>query len=772
MRFLLRYLTAIILCANLQLALADPIIWEGQKLSDYLDALNEQGLKVIYSSDLVGADLTLTSEPGRQSPKDGLPDVLRPFGLSATPGPAGSLLIVKADQPSGEEDTETAVLPAETPIPEIIVTSSLHRLEYSSPGTHTYLDRDLTTRVPAAAEEAVRLTNRLLGTASGGISSQNHIRGGEVNEVLFLFDGLRLYEPYHLKDFQSIATIINSNAIGGMDFFTGAYPARYGDRMSGVLAIDLREPEKPVETELALSFFNASVLSIGTFGNDQQGDWLVTARRGNLDLIVDVIDPDFGSPDYQDYLAHVGWEFGPRARLSANFLVSDDKLSLADTERGERATASYSNQVFWLKWQAAWSPELQSDTIIAISDITDRRAGNVNLPGIVTGTLNDFSEFSALEFRQDWSWVPSKNWMLRFGVNLKDLHAEYRFTSLKTVEAPFDNILDNEPTTAWDFDLAPAGAQYAAYTELRWRPADKLIVDLGLRLDQQNYTTAEDDKQYSPRASLLYQPNNRTEIRFGWGQFYQAQEINELQISDGIADFFPSQRAEHFVLNVQHGFSTGVDLNLSAYRKSFRTIRPRFENSFNSLTLLPELQFDRVRVDAEGSEALGVEFTLTQGSAEEDLLWWVGYGWSEVEDATQDGDVKRSWNQTHTVKAGLSWRWGPWDFSAAGEVHTGWPKTLLTVETVVGPDGTERLVLDTSDRNALRYSVFHSLDARVSRKFDVPRGDLTAFLEISNLYDRANPCCTEYALRLDGSLTSREAHWLPLVPSLGVIWRF
>jgi hypothetical protein len=215
-----------------------------------------------------------------------------------------------------------------------------------------------------------------------------------------------------------------------------------------------------------------------------------------------------------------------------------------------------------------------------------------------------------------------------------------------------------------------------------------------------------------------------------------------------------------------------MNTSVSVYRKSFRSLRPRFENSFNTLTLLPELQFDRIRVDASGAEAIGAEVTLHQGSSTEDILWWIGYAWSEVEDATADGDVKRSWDQTHTVKAGMSWRWGPWDFSAAGEVHTGWPKTVMTGQTVTGPGGETDLLLEVSGRNDSRYSVFHAVDIRVSRKFGLPRGDLTTFLEISNLYDRANTCCTEYSLLPDGSLDSNEAYWLPLVPSLGVVWRF
>jgi hypothetical protein len=769
---MLRLLGTIVIISAWQVASGQIKEPDGSLLSDYLDRLNSLGQKIIYSSDLVTPDMRLEQEFATPGSVDTLREVLQTFGLTAVQGPSDSILIVRLGEQDMTKPARVADIPVDTPIPEIIVTSSLHRLEYSNAATHTYLDRDLATRIPLVADDAVRLTHRLPGTASGGVSTRSHIRGGEANEVLFLFDGLRLYEPYHLKDFQAIATIINANAIGGMDFYSGAYPVRYGDRMSGVLEIGLREPEESLETELALSFFNASALSMGRFGDAQQGDWLLSARRGNLDLIVDLVDPDVGSPDYQDYLAHVGWEFGPRARISANFLLSNDKLSLNNAERGEAAIGSYTNEVFWLKWQAEWSDVLQSDTIFAVSDITDRRSGSLSLPGIVSGTLDDSGDFSAIEFRQDWRWVAADTWMLRFGVGLKDLEAKYRFSSARSVSAPFDTILDNEPVTIRDFDLSTAGAQFAAYAELRWQPARQWTVDFGLRWDQQNYTTAKDDKQYSPRASILYRPTARTEFRLGWGQYYQAQEVNELQVSDGVTEFFPAQQAEHVVLNFQHAFEAGFDLGLTAYRKSFRRVRPRFENSFNALTLLPELQFDRVRVNARNAEAVGAELLLTHGDANEDVLWWLGYAWSSVEDEIVADVVPRSWDQAHTLKAGLSWKWHSWDFSIAGEVHSGWPKTILTGSLSSPPDATEELELEVAPRNSLQYSVFHTMDLRISREFDVARGNLTAFLEVTNLYDRANPCCTEYSLNADGSLASEEKRWLPLLPSLGVVWRF
>ena len=455
------------------------------------------------------------------------------------------------------------------------------------------------------------------------------------------------------------------------------------------------------------------MLSLGTFGDGERGDWLAAARRGNLDLIIDIIDPEFGSPDYRDLLLHLGWEFGPLADISVNYLASNDEIKLADAERGEQARARYDNEVFWLKWISTWSGMLRSETILSYSGINNIRNGSLNLPGIVVGALDEESDYRVTALKQDWTFAPPGDWMLTFGVDAKHLDAEYRFNSTKAVSPPFDDILDNEPLVVHDFDLPADGAQYAAYAELRWQPSPKIAIDLGLRWDHQSYTAAQNNEQTSPRASLLYRIADDTEFRLGWGQFSQAQEVNELQISDGIDTFFPAQRAEHVVANLKHNFAAGIKLDLSLYRKSFRKVRPRFENAFNSLTLVPEIQFDRVRIDADSAESRGAEIMLSKGSSDENFLWWVGYAWSAVEDSTPAGKLRRSWDQTQTGKAGMSWRWKKWDFSAAAEAHTGWPKTELIWETVTNPGGTEELMVSTTEMNARRHSNFHTFEALV-----------------------------------------------------------
>jgi outer membrane receptor protein involved in Fe transport len=837
-----RLSAALLFLVAAQAGLAADTPWQGKPLKDYIQSLEQQGLRIIYSSDLILDRYQVKTEPQAADPKSALVEVLIPYQLTLKEGPGGSILIVRppgvrvairvlsrneavADavvnldgQLAGRSDesgallmppvgkgiheiaitangyepwiddtfdagqyaTETLKIELFESAPlleEIIVTTGLHRLQYQQPGEHTYLDREMTSRMPDLGDEAVRVTDRLPGTASGGVSTRNHVRGGEANEVLFLLDGLRLYEPYHMKDFQTVATIVNSSAIAGIDFYTGGFPVQYGDRMSGVMDISLRQPTGKAETELALSFFNASVLSIGTFGDGARGDWLVSARRGLLDGILNLVEPNPGSPIYQDLLTHIGWDFGERARLSVNFLASKDEISLANENAGEHAVAEYNNRVGWIKVDSAWSDTLSSRTLLSVSFIDNNRAGQADTPGVISGSVVDDRDFRALGFKQDWQFSLSETWLLTGGLDYKRLNADYRYVSNVNIVPPFDDILDNQADVSRDIDVSPGGSQYAVYVNARWQAAEKLTLDAGLRWDRQTYTTtADDDEQISPRLSLLYRIGPATELRLGWGQFYQAQEINELQVNDGLTEFFPAQGASHIVANLSHTFGSGIELRVAAYRKQFRSLRPRFENIFDPLVLIPDLQIDRVRIDADSALARGIELSITGGDANQGLLWWASYAWSEVEDLVAGEYVKRSWDQTHTAKAGLNWNWGRWNFSTAGIVRTGWPRTELLTETLINPDGSQQLSAVPSQRNNSRYRAFQSLDARVSRTFNVSKGELTAFLEVTNLFNRGNPCCTRFSLQTDDNgetmILSKQGNWLPIVPSLGFVWRF
>jgi len=753
--------------------------WQGEPLREYIEYLQSEGLRIIYSTDLVRDEYLLPVGVSGDDPEASLRRAVEPFGLTITVGPAGSLLITedataRQTRSDAKQAASSTAAPTIEPLPEIIVTSSLYSIRYQHAESYSFLDRDQSTRMPNPGDEAVRAIARLPGASSDGVSTRHHVRGGTQNEQLFLLDGLRLYEPYHLKDFHSIATIVDQNVIAGIDFYSAGYPARYGDRMSGVVDIRLREPPEQTESELGVSFFNTWGLSRGRFGGGDRGDWLLSGRRGNLDLLLDAVNPDYGSPRYADYLAHVGWQAG-RHYVSANALHSFDKISIADAVGTERASARYKNDILWLKAESEWNDLIDSTTIMSATEIENQRTGITDRPDTISGFVDSDQNFRSLALKQDWSFAFSNDFLVVAGFELKRLEADYAYESSMIIVPPFDRIFDNEPLTVRAIESAPRGSQYAVYTELRMRAGDRVTFDAGLRWDQQTYTTASDVEQMSPRLNFLYRAGVATDLRVAFGEYYQAQEINELQVSDGVVDFHPAQHAQHLVASIEHGFGSGMELRIEAYRKKYRSLMPRFENVFDPLVLIPELQIDRVRIDAESAIAEGIELSLS-GTGTGDLSWWASYAWSRTEDRIAGKSTRRGWDQAHALNTGFSMDWNDWSFSAATIVRTGWPKTVLQAETTQDPDGSTSLAVFAAPRNSRRHALFGSLDARVSRNFDLSRGELTLFLEVTNLTNRENPCCTEYSVKLDESgtpvLETSESTWLPIVPSLGIVWRF
>ncbi|HEU4694257.1 MAG TPA: hypothetical protein VFS23_38080, partial [Vicinamibacterales bacterium] len=69
------------------------------------------------------------------------------------------------------------------------------------------------------------------------------------------------------------------------------------------------------------------------------------------------------------------------------------------------------------------------------------------------------------------------------------------------------------------------------------------------------------------------------------------------------------------------------------------------------------------------------------------------------------------------------------------------------------------------------------IDARVARRFDFgTSGELTVFAEVNNLMKRNNQCCAEYQLEDEEDeeifLDVETRGSLPMIPSIGVLWRF
>ena len=517
--------------------------------------------------------------------------------------------------------------PVASVLQEVVVTASRYVLSSDTPAPQTFLTRQDIQSLPKLLDDPLRAVQRLPGVASGQLSALAHIRGGEENEVMLLLDGFQLSEPFHLKNFLSPVSVLNSRALGAMDVYSGGFQANYGDRMSGIIDATSTAPPTDHSYELGLSLFHASALGSGHFG-DGRGEWLISGRRSNLDLIANVADSTVGRPAYYDAFGRVKFRFSDRTSVFGEFLTSGDDISANTSGRTETANASYRNLYFWGGIENTWTDSLQSRLILGFTDVDNDREGVVDDPGKRTGFVHDGRSFWIGTAKLDFQDARERLFT-RWGLEGRVLKAKYRYSSSVTFADNFP--LPGDPMTTITRTLMPQpdGYQYGAYLTARFRATDRLNIELGMRGDTQTYDDAGGRTEVSPRLNVMFNLTDDTRLRASWGRFFQPQSINQLQVEDGVDVFYPAQRADHTVASVEQVLPWHLNLRIEAYYKDYANLRPRFENFLDPQTLIPELEADRLRIAPNSGRARGVEFLLARHE-QGPWSWWLNYSWSRA----------------------------------------------------------------------------------------------------------------------------------------------
>jgi outer membrane receptor protein involved in Fe transport len=674
----------------------------------------------------------------------------------------------------GDTTVVTVGLDAARPeIETISVSASRYEIMRDMAASKFVLDRLTIQNMPDIGEDPMRVLQRLPGAAAGGASAKTHFRGGDDGEIGIMLNGHGLFDPFHVRDYQSVFSTIDARAIEGVEVYTGGFPVRFGDRMSGLVLMESLESLRPRHTEIGVSVFNSSFL---TAGNESDRSWLVSARRGNLDL---VIDPQFGSPSYYDIFGEFSYDFSPNATLSVNALFAEDSVEVileSEPEELEIVVSGTKNGQLWVQLDNRWSEELTSKLVLSAITFDNRRMGSLNDEEKIVATVSDERDVKQVGFRQDWIWSSGETHLMQWGIEATYSDASYDYAN----SAEYFGLAALWPDQPESVSLLaaadPNGGSYALYLSDRWKMSPKTVLEWGLRWDDQTYTDLASDSQLSPRLSLLRALGANTELRLSWGRYHQSQGIHELQIEDGITNFWPAQRADHLIAGVRHLFRDMYALRVEVFRKDMQQVRPRFENLYDPLGLIPEIQPDRVRLDPVSAAAKGIEISIDRANGP--LDWWATYTLSEVTDRIDGRDELRSWDQTHAFQGGIAWSNERWDVALAANVHTGWPTTdLALVEDGVDDDGEPVFVAIPGPRNAERFGTFASVDFRVSRKWKLQRGSFMAFFEVSNLFNRKNECCRDFDFDEDeetGELVfdSDVDYWMPLLPAIGVLWEF
>jgi hypothetical protein len=104
------------------------------------------------------------------------------------------------------------------------------------------------------------------------------VRGGSPTEVRFLLDGIEIANPNHFGTMGATGGpigMINADFIQEAKFYAGGFPARYGDRLSGVVDISQREGSRDRLTgTFSFGITGPGLSAEGPLGGGK-GSWLI-----------------------------------------------------------------------------------------------------------------------------------------------------------------------------------------------------------------------------------------------------------------------------------------------------------------------------------------------------------------------------------------------------------------------------------------------------------------------------------------------------------------
>jgi hypothetical protein len=571
---------------------------------------------------------------------------------------------------------------------------------------------------------------------------------------------------------------------------TGAFPAQYGNRLSGVLNFTSRKPpERSYRLSAGVNFLDMRAMSEGVFAG-RRGSWLLTARRGYAEYLTPAaVDSEYNlRPVYYDAFARLGYALSDKHVLTAHVLFAEDHFEFS-RDRGVAGDGRTRSLYGWLTLESSCSARLSSMTVLSLAGWSHNRSG-LSEPILWSRRfpLSDLGDADQSGLRQDWVYSWSEALQLTWGGELRYEAAGYDYERLYQLRYDWDDSGYSYYWVGRDTDTSTTSWISSGYLSGRLRIIPALTLEPGIRCDHASHIGGT---YIDPRMSIVWRPAKHTVFRLGSGRYHQYQTVDGLSVGDGELTFTPPEQAIHVVAGIDQSIGRGVGLRVEAYRKSYSHLRPRYQNGTNQFAIFPEAYEDRVRVDRDHAIARGLDVQIEKAPGT--LGWRLCYTLASATEYINGAHMGRSfawfpaeipapYDRRHMLMAEVNLRPNrSWHFGLAWQYHTGAPYTEMTVTTTwwwhPGTDPVKVPVVSPGKLNDCRYPAYHRLDLRADRLWTTPIGKVTVFLELINLYGRDNIRAATYELESVGppndqgwNLDRTNWYWMPFIPSIGVRW--
>jgi hypothetical protein len=631
-----------------------------------------------------------------------------------------------------------------------------------------------TQKYAAAVNDPLRMVTGFAGVASADDGGNDIvIRGNAPTGLLWRMEGVDIPNPNHFSEAGGSGggiSILSSQLLANSDFITGAFAAEYGNALSGVFDLKLRKGNNEKnEYALQAGFLGLNAAAEGPLSASHKGSYLVNYRYSTLSLLNKMgLDLSGGVTNFQDLSYNIYlptknkgiftvFGFGGLSSDNKNIETDSSKWEMQDDRyagkfiantgaTGITHTIPIDNQTT-VKSALAFSYTANSYNekyVETSKNITDNYRDNyITKKLLVSSTLNHKINASNA---------------LRAGAYVNFIFFKYYKLSKENPNAP---LLENINTSGNTQTVQ-------AFVQWQYKPYNNLTFNMGmhyLALLYNNTGSAE------PRASVKWDPDNKSSLAFGYGLHSQLQPLGVYFAKDSYNQspnqYIDLTKAHHFVLSYSR--LVGYKLRAKAevyYQQLFDVpVTVDLNKTFSTLNIQNEFITDPLTNNGKGRN-YGIELTLEK-YLDNNLYYTVNGSFYQSKYKAADGverNTRYNGNYLFNTVAGK-------EFPLSGQ-----RKVLGINLKVIYAGGYRTTPIDLPKSQQEGYTIYKEKEAfslqnqayfrpdcRISLKWNRQRLTSTLSLDIQNVINRKNIYNQKYDLLKGATVTNYQNGMIPVL---------
>ncbi|MGE0635674.1 MAG: carboxypeptidase-like regulatory domain-containing protein [Bacteroidia bacterium] len=598
-------------------------------------------------------------------------------------------------------------------------------------------------RYAGSRGDPARMASNFAGV-SGADDSRNDItvRGNSPFGVLYRMENVNIPNPNHFAVAGTAGGpvgILNNKVLANSDFMTGAFPAEYGNAISAVFDLKMRNGnDQKHEFTAQLGLFGTELTAEGPISKKSHASYLVNYRYSTI-VLFSAMGIDLGTdakPYYQDASFKFNFPtkkagtfsiFGLGGVSKIDILTNPDKTAETRELYGDADKDEYFRSgmgVAGLNWLLPLDDKSYLRTTLAVTgdytknhrDIVYRHKETADSIFVVDSLVPELEyNFTTTKYSANLFYNRKFNAQhtLRAGIYTDMLQFNYQDSSLIRNEYRFEQRLRDKSIA---YLLQP-------YLQWAYRITEQLTFNAGLH--SQYFTLNTSSYSIEPRAGLKWRFKPTQSINFGFGMHSQTQPyyiyLQEHSSGQQENKGLPFMRSTHYVLGYDNALTPYLRIKLETYYQKLNKIPvDTFPSSYSVLN--EGTSFDRYfpgKLVAEGTaENYGIELTIEKFYNRNYFFMFSGTLYNSTYKPADGKTYDTDFNGNYIVNllGTKEFKWGkkrPNTFGIGGKLTTAGGRRYTPID-VAASDSLGKAVIIDSERNSLQYKYYFRFDVKIN----------------------------------------------------------